>query len=122
MLNNNFSYVQVASAFFLLKGSNIFHVLLFRVFLCVFDNIDLQFFFIYIFYYEYFLNRFMRLSIYFFIPILYLIFRIKMFFIRIFVIRVFVIRISFIRIRKNLFIVSNILSHLFFFNNIFTFF
>ena len=79
-------------------------------------------FFIYIFLYEYFMNRFMRLSIYFFIPILYLIFRIKIFFTRIFVIRVFVIRISFIRIRKNLFIVSNILSHLFFFNNIFTFF
>ena len=73
--------------------------------------------FLLVFLYEYFLNFFERLSSYFFIHIPYLVFLIKMLFIRICFIGNFFIRIFSWRIIRNFCIISNILSHIFFFNN-----
>ena len=73
--------------------------------------------------YKFFMNCFEQLSSCFFVHILYLIFFIKVLVIRIFFIRIFFNRIfSITIIRRNLYIVSNKLGHLFYFGNIFTFF
>ena len=116
--------------FLMQKDFDIFHVLLFRVFLCVFNNIYLPFFilrknykkYLINFLCEYFMNCFEQLNSYFFIHILYLTFFIKNFFITIFFIRIFFTRVFSIKTRRNLYVVSNILRHLFFFSNIFTLF
>ena len=66
------------------------------------------------------------LSVFLFLIFFIRSFFIRFFFIRSFFIRIFFIRISFIRIcsiriRRNFYIISNILRNLFFINNIFTF-
>ena len=53
---------------------------------------------------------------------IFLVFSIKIFFIRILFIRIFFIRIFSIRIRRNFYILNDVLRNLFFFDNIFTFF
>ena len=125
--------------FRLQKDFGTFHMLLLRVFLCVFDDIHLSLSYVekkftkkefyklqksLLIYdlcklYEHFMNR-LKSALY--STILYLIFFFKIFFIRIFFIRIFFIRIFSIRIRRKFYVISNILRHLFFFNNIFIFF
>ena len=68
------------------------------------------------------MNCFELLRGYYLIHVLYLIFLVKVFSIRNFFIRIFLIRIFSIGIRRNFYVFSNILRHLFFFNNIIIFF
>ena len=94
VLNHNFFYSQV-----------------------VFGNI---FFFIRNFFTRIFFTRIFFIRIFLYLN-LFKNFLIIIFFIRIFFIRIVFIRISFLRIRKNLYIVNNILRNLLSFNNTFTF-
>ena len=99
-----YTFTMIQTPFFLLlqKDFDIFCVLLFEAFLCVFH----------IFVYPYYIKKKKYKNIFISYVSIFLIFFIRIFFIRIF----------FIGIRINFYIVNNILSNLFCFNNIFALF
>ena len=91
---------------FFAKDFDIFHMLLFKAFLCFFYNI-------------YHLYVYKKICKKYFLIFFIRVFFIRSFFIRILSIRIFFIRTFLINIRRNFYIVNNIFRNVFFFNNIY---